>query len=125
VDAGVDGVLLDGIGEPAVVPAVIVDVAEDGDDLGKAGYVELVAVREAPPDVEGVQPLGYNTLRETNPQEALELLARGDNDVQNAVAYAEQRRAAGERSEGEWDDIRPIDPAEALGLRDEPTTREA
>jgi hypothetical protein len=58
-------------------------------------------------------------------QEALELLARGDHDVQTAVTYAERRRAAGERNEGEWDDIRPIDPAEALGLRDEPSSREA
>jgi hypothetical protein len=69
-------------------------------------------------------PLGFNTLREINPQEALELLARGDHDVQTAVAYAEQRRAAGERSEGEWDDIRPINPAEALGVHDQPVTAE-
>jgi hypothetical protein len=70
-------------------------------------------------------PLGYNTLRDKNPQEALELLARGDHDVQTAVAYTAQRRAAGERSEGEWDELRPIDPAEALGLRDEPAAPEA
>jgi hypothetical protein len=69
-------------------------------------------------------PLGYNTLREMNPQEALELLARGDHDVQTAVTYAEQRRAAGERNEGEWDELRPIDPAEALGVRDEPAAQE-
>jgi hypothetical protein len=69
-------------------------------------------------------PLGYNTLRDKNPQEALELLARGDHDVQTAVAYTAQRRAAGERSEGEWDELRPIDPAEALGLHDQPVTAE-
>jgi hypothetical protein len=75
-------------------------------------------------DLVKLTPLGFNSLRDTSPQEALELLARGDNDVQNAVAYAEQRRAAGERSEGEWDDIRPIDPADALGLHDQPVTGE-
>ena len=75
-------------------------------------------------DLVELTPLGFNSLRDTSPQEALELLARGDNDVQNAVAYAEQRRAAGERSEGEWDEIRPIDPAEALGLHDQPVTGE-
>jgi hypothetical protein len=69
-------------------------------------------------------PLGYNTLRDKNPQEALELLARGDHDVQTAVAYTAQRRAAGERSEGEWDELRPIDPAEALRLHDQPVTAE-
>jgi hypothetical protein len=75
-------------------------------------------------DLVKLTPLGYNTLRETNPQEALELLARGDHDAQNLIAYAEQRRASGERSEGDWDDIRPIDPAEALGLQDEPAAGE-
>jgi hypothetical protein len=75
-------------------------------------------------DLVKLTPLGFNTLRDLNPQDALELLARGDNDVQTAVTYAEQRRAAGERSEGEWDEIRPIDPAEALGLHDQPVTGE-
>jgi hypothetical protein len=76
-------------------------------------------------DLVKLTPLGFNALRGASPQQALELLARGDQDVQNLVAYAEERRAAGERSAGEWDDLRPIDPAEALGLRDEQAAREA
>jgi transcriptional regulator with XRE-family HTH domain len=106
-------------------------------DLRRRALLSTTLARQASPgeemitrmaallvDLVKLTPLGFNTLREMNPQEALELLARGDHDVQTAVAYAEQRRAAGERSEGEWDELRPIDPAEALGLTDEPAARE-
>jgi hypothetical protein len=107
-------------------------------DLRRRALLSTTLARQASPgdevitkmaallvDLVKLTPLGYNTLRDANPQQALELLARGDHDAQTAVAYAEQRRAAGERSEGEWDDIRPINPIEALGLRDEPSSREA
>ena len=75
-------------------------------------------------DLVKLTPLGYRALRDANPQEALELLARGDEDVQGVVDLAEARRAAGEPSAGEWDDLRRIDPEEALGLKDEPATEE-
>jgi hypothetical protein len=70
-------------------------------------------------DLVKLTPLGFNALRETSPQDALELLARGNEDVQSLVAYAEERRAASEHSDTEWDELRPIDPAEALGLRND------
>jgi hypothetical protein len=57
VDAGVNAVLFDGVGEPAVAPVVVVDVAEDVDDLGQPGYIQLVAIGEPPPAVEGVEAL--------------------------------------------------------------------
>jgi hypothetical protein len=106
-------------------------------DLRRRALLSTTLARQASPgeemiskmaallvDLVKLTPLGYNTLRDTNPQEALELLACGDHDVQTAITYAEARRAAGERNEGEWDDIRPIDAAEALGLLDEPSSRE-
>ncbi len=75
-------------------------------------------------DLVKTTPLGYNALRDTSPEEALELLVRGDQEVENLVAYAEERRAAGQRSDGEWDELRPINPAEALGLGDQSATEE-
>ncbi len=56
MDAGVVAVLFDGVGEPAVVAVVIVDVAEDVDDFGESGYVDLVAFGESPPGVEWSSP---------------------------------------------------------------------
>jgi hypothetical protein len=75
-------------------------------------------------DLVKLTPLGYDALRDASPEEALELLARGDADVQNMVDYAEGRRAAGKRRGSEWDDLQRIDPAEALGRRNEASTEE-
>jgi len=106
-------------------------------DLRRRALQSTTLVRQASPgdevitkmagllvDLVKLTPLGYRALRDSNPQEALELLARGDEDVQGVVDLAEARRAAGEPSAGEWDDLRRIDPEEALGLKDEPATEE-
>lgn len=62
-------------------------------------------------------PLGYNKLRDADPDEALALLAEGDQLVDNLTKDAQRRRASGRTSSGGFDDLRPIDPDEALHHR--------
>lgn len=62
-------------------------------------------------------PLGYQKLRDTDPEAALAMLAEGDDLVDELTKLAEHRRMSGERGAGGFDDLRPIDPAEALGPR--------
>jgi hypothetical protein len=65
-------------------------------------------------------PQGYNTLRDTDPAQALALLTEGDQLVANLTREAERRRNSGEinllRSHNPFDDLEPIDPAIALGI---------
>jgi hypothetical protein len=62
-------------------------------------------------------PLGYNKLRDTDPDQALALLAEGDQLVENVTKQAERRRKTGRPSNGGYDDLRPIEPDEALRRR--------
>ena len=55
----------------------------------------------------------------TDPDEALRLLAEGDKLVAPFVAEAELKRATGQSSEGGYDALRPIDPRTLLALGDE------
>ena len=68
-------------------------------------------------------PLGYNTLRDTDPAQALALLTEGDKLVANLTREAERRRDSDEvnllRSHNPFDDLKPIDPARALGHNEE------
>jgi hypothetical protein len=57
VKTGVDGVLRDGVGEPAVAVVIIVDAAEGVDDRVESGHVDGVAASKSPPGVEGVESL--------------------------------------------------------------------
>ena len=49
----------------------------------------------------------------------------GDADVQNLIHLAREQRLQGLRSAGGFDDLKPIDPAEVLGLEDDPGTTES
>jgi hypothetical protein len=63
-------------------------------------------------------PLGYNKLRDTDPDQALALLAEGDELVETLTKQAERRRKAGRTSSGGFDDLQPIDPEAALRRRE-------
>ncbi|MBA3286922.1 MAG: hypothetical protein H0U21_02690 [Acidimicrobiia bacterium] len=49
----------------------------------------------------------------------------GDADVQNLIHLAREQRLQGLRSAGGFDGLKPIDPAEVLGLEDDPGTTES
>jgi hypothetical protein len=57
LDAGIDGVLLDGFGEPTIQPVVGSAGAEDIDKFAESDDIDPIAVGESPPVVEGVEPL--------------------------------------------------------------------
>jgi hypothetical protein len=61
-------------------------------------------------------PQGMLRLRDSDPIEALEVLARGDDLTANLQRMAEEKRARGEQSRGGFDDLRPINRREVLGL---------
>jgi hypothetical protein len=65
-------------------------------------------------------PMGYNKLREMNPEQALALLTEGDQLVANLTREAERRRQAGEvellSTGNPFEELKPIDPVEALGV---------
>lgn len=63
-------------------------------------------------------PLGFAKLRDTDPEEALRLLAEGDRLVQPFIALAEQDRESGTTTGGAFGDVAPIDVAEVLGMRE-------
>jgi hypothetical protein len=63
-------------------------------------------------------PLGYNKLRDTDPDQALALLAEGDELVETLTKDAERRRKTGKPSGSGFDDLRPIEPEEALRRRE-------
>jgi hypothetical protein len=63
-------------------------------------------------------PIGFNKLRDTDPDEALALLAEGDGLVETLTKEAERRRKAGRPSGGGFDDLRPIEPEEAIRQRE-------
>jgi transcriptional regulator with XRE-family HTH domain len=54
-------------------------------------------------------PVGFAELREKNPDEALELLAEGDELVRPLIAQAKQRRADGVKTGRAFDDLEEID----------------
>jgi hypothetical protein len=60
-------------------------------------------------------PLGAAHLRETDPDEALELLAEGDRLVRPLIRSAKERREQGMKSSGGFDDLEDVDLLEALG----------
>jgi len=62
-------------------------------------------------------PQGYQKLRDTDPETALAVLTEGDALVDGLTSAAEERRKSGMSSSGGFEDLRPIDPAEALGHR--------
>ena len=69
-------------------------------------------------------PLGFAKLRDTDPDEALALLAEGDSHLEPHLAAADERRREGRPSLGGFDDIEPIDIEAALAQsmeEDEPT----
>jgi hypothetical protein len=65
-------------------------------------------------------PLGYNKLRDADPDQALAILAEGDQLVANLTTAAERRRNTKDidsvRPDNPFDDLKPIDPATALGI---------
>jgi hypothetical protein len=65
-------------------------------------------------------PVGYNKLRDTDPDQALALLAEGDQLVANLTTAAERRRNTKDvdsvRLDNPFDELKPIDPATALGI---------
>lgn len=63
-------------------------------------------------------PLGFLKLRETDPQEALRVLAEGDRLVQPLIEDAEKSRAEGVPSNGGFDDLTGLDLLAALGIPD-------
>jgi hypothetical protein len=65
-------------------------------------------------------PLGYDQLRRTDPDEALRLLARGDQLVQPALRAREVTRPAGP-SRGGFDDLEPIDVQDAFDPEEQRT----
>jgi hypothetical protein len=69
-------------------------------------------------------PLGFAKLRDADPDEALALLAEGDEHLGPHLAAANERRRDGRASLGGYDDIEPIDIEAALAQSmedDEPT----
>lgn len=64
-------------------------------------------------------PLGFAKLQHTDPDEALRLLAEGDELVKPLIATSRQQREAGLANSGGFDDVQEINLDEALGLRTE------
>ena len=62
-------------------------------------------------------PLGFAKLRDTDPAEALRVLAEGDQLVQPMIDQAAEKQRNRTASSVGFDQLVPIDPAEALGLR--------
>jgi len=54
-------------------------------------------------------PVGFAELREKSPDEALELLAEGDELVRPLIAQVRERRADGVKSGRAFDDLEEID----------------
>ncbi len=70
-------------------------------------------------DLVKLTPLGFEYLRDTDPQEALRLLTKGDADVQNLLKTRRHERLAGIAGHGGFDDLEEIDPADVLGMRED------
>ena len=64
-------------------------------------------------------PLGFQKLRETDPDEALAMLAEGDELLRPLIVQARLRKEAGQRSSGSFDDVEEINLEEALGRKPE------
>jgi len=64
-------------------------------------------------------PIGLNRLRELDPDQALALLAEGDQHLQPHLMAAEARRRDGRPSAGDFDDAQPIDIRRMLAQADE------
>ena len=107
-------------------------------DLRRRALRETTLARQAGPGEEVITsmatllielvkltPLGFELLRDSDPHEALRLLTLGDADVQNLLQLAREQRLSGLKSTGGFDDLEPIDPAVALGLRDDAATNES
>jgi hypothetical protein len=102
-------------------------------DLRRRALRETTLVRQAGPgeeviskmasllvDLVKLTPLGFELLRDSDPQEALRLLTLGDADVQNLLRMAREERLQGLKGHGGFDDLEDIDPAEVLKLKDVP-----
>ncbi len=61
-----------------------------------------------------LSPVGLARLQETDPDEALELLAEGDELVRPLIAQAKKRRADGATAGRAFDELDDIDLAQAL-----------
>ena len=107
-------------------------------DLRRRALRETTLARQAGPgeevinnmaslllDLVKLTPLGFELLRDSDPQEALRLLTLGDADVQNLLQLAREQRLRGLPSTGGFDDLEPIDPAQALGLREDTPASES
>lgn len=70
-------------------------------------------------DLVKLTPEGFLKLRDKDLDQAIELLAEGDRLVADFVQDAEAKRAAGEPSQGGYDDLMEIDLREALELEGE------
>ena len=88
-------------------------------ELASPGDEAITKLAEALVELVKLTPLGYRKLRKTDTDEALRLLTEGDRLVAPFLADAEEKRRAGRRSEGGYDDLHPIDPSKVLGLDDE------
>ncbi|MGI9028587.1 MAG: helix-turn-helix domain-containing protein [Ilumatobacteraceae bacterium] len=106
-------------------------------DLRRRALRETTLVRQAGPgeeviskmasllvDLVKLTPLGFELLRDSDPQEALRLLTLGDADVQNLLRMAREQRLQGVRGHGGFDDLEDIDPVEVLNLKDDPGATE-
>lgn len=87
--------------------------------LASPGDEAITKLAEALVELVKLTPLGYRKLRNTDPDEALRLLAEGDQLVAPFMAEAELKRATGQSSESGYDALRPIDPRTLLAPDDE------
>jgi hypothetical protein len=88
-------------------------------ELASPGDEAITKLAEALVELVKLTPLGYRKLRNADTEEALQLLTEGDRLVAPFLADAEEKRRAGRRSEGGYDDLQPIDPREVLGMNGE------
>jgi hypothetical protein len=72
-------------------------------------------------DLVKLTPQGYNTLRDTDPEQALAILTEGDQLVANLTREAERRRQADEvellSTGNPFEELKPIEPADVLGVK--------
>ena len=105
---------------------------EEQINLRRSTMMQVTLARRAGPHDEAVTkmaaallelvrmtPEGFMKLQDQDPDEALRILAEGDELVAPFTARAEAKRQAGEPSRGGYDDLETIDLRAALGLESE------
>jgi len=83
------------------------------------GDEAVVRMAQALIELVKLTPEGYLKLRDADPDQALKILADGDRLVAPFLADAAEKQASGSEFLHGYDLLEPIDPAVALGLKDE------